>query len=89
MQQLMEQADVDQNGRLNKEEFVNFCNNFLKGGENFFKRLSTGITRDVGTIPAVAKGAKVALKATAIGAALPESVVAGLVSTTTKLVTGK
>ena len=82
----MATVDADNNGKLNKEEWMKFCDEFFKDGPKFFKRMTGGVSRNVGVLPAAAKASKQALGT--VGSAIPESCVAGVMSTATKLVAG-
>ena len=59
---------------------------FFNDGPKFFKRMTGGVSRNVGVLPAAAKASKQALGT--VGSAIPESCVAGVMSTATKLVAG-
>merc|ERR1712216_1053952 len=71
---------------LNRDEWHEFCKKLKDDGPTFFRRFTGGFSRDVGILPAVAKTSK--QMAGGIVSAVPDSVVAGVMSTASKLVAG-
>ncbi|GHP07610.1 hypothetical protein PPROV_000635200 [Pycnococcus provasolii] len=86
IKELVKLVDHDGNNRLNRDEWHEFCKKLKDDGPTFFRRFTGGVSRDVGILPAVAKTSK--QMAGGIVSAVPDSVVAGVMSTTSKLVAG-
>jgi len=71
----IKKVDKDENGRLDRKEFLEFCRQFnAYGPGRFFKRVGGSCTAEVGVYPAAAKATKEAI---GYMGGLSESVLAG------------